>query len=40
VTRGVEATAEVIDGKQSIRYDEAENRLNLQKAIPVTLLQP
>jgi ornithine carbamoyltransferase len=36
--RGDEATAEVVDGKQSIRYDEAENRLHVQKAILASLL--
>lgn len=36
--RGDEATAEVVDGKMSVRYDEAENRLHVQKAILASLL--
>ena len=31
--RGQEVTAEVIDGPQSVIYDEAENRLHAQKAV-------
>ena len=31
--RGMEVTADVIDGRQSAVYDEAENRLHAQKAI-------
>jgi ornithine carbamoyltransferase len=36
--RGEEQTAEVIDGPQSIVFDEAENRLHIQKAIMLKLL--
>lgn len=35
--RGCEQTAEVIDGPQSIVFDEAENRLHAQKAVVLTL---
>jgi ornithine carbamoyltransferase len=37
--RGFEVTTEVIDGKQSVIWDEAENRLHAQKALMVWLLQ-
>jgi ornithine carbamoyltransferase len=37
--RGEEVSAEVIDSKQSVIYDEAENRLHVQKAIMVTLMK-
>ena len=37
--RGYEVTAEVIDGKQSVIFDEAENRLHAQKAVMVTLMK-
>jgi N-acetylornithine carbamoyltransferase len=31
--RNIEVTDEVIDGPQSVVYDEAENRLHAQKAV-------
>lgn len=36
--RGYEVTDEVIDGPQSVVYDEAENRLHVQKALILFLL--
>jgi ornithine carbamoyltransferase len=36
--RGEEVTAEVIDGQQSVVWDEAENRLHVQKALMEYLL--
>lgn len=36
--RGMEQTAEVIDGPQSVVFDEAENRLHAQKALMLKLL--
>jgi ornithine carbamoyltransferase len=36
--RGMETTAEVIDGPQSIVFDQAENRLHIEKAILLELL--
>ncbi len=37
--RGEEQTAEVIDGPQSVVYDQAENRLHVQKALMLDLAQ-
>jgi ornithine carbamoyltransferase len=37
--RGYEVSAEVLDGPQSVIWDEAENRLHAQKALIVWLLQ-
>eukprot|EP00443_Scrippsiella_acuminata_P129955 CAMPEP_0115689052 /NCGR_PEP_ID=MMETSP0272-20121206/61339_1 /TAXON_ID=71861 /ORGANISM="Scrippsiella trochoidea, Strain CCMP3099" /LENGTH=1176 /DNA_ID=CAMNT_0003128783 /DNA_START=42 /DNA_END=3568 /DNA_ORIENTATION=+ len=38
--RGMEQTTEVIDGPQSVVFDQAENRLHAQKALLVHLLAP
>lgn len=38
--RGMEQTAEVIDGPQSVVFNQAENRLHAQKALLVYLLAP
>ncbi len=37
--RGEEVAASVIDGKSSIVFDQTENRLHLQKAVMVSLMQ-
>jgi ornithine carbamoyltransferase len=37
--RGEEVTAEVIDSKRSVVFQEAENRLHAQKAIMVSLMK-
>lgn len=37
--RGLEISAEVIDGRQSVVWDEAENRLHAQKALLTWLLE-
>ena len=36
--RGIEVSAEIMDGKNSVVFDEAENRLHAQKAILLELL--
>ena len=36
--RGQEVTSDVIDGVQSVVWDEAENRLHTQKALLVSLI--
>ena len=36
--RGYEQTADIIDGKQSVVFDQAENRLHMQKAIILKLM--
>ena len=37
--RGEEVTDEVIDSKNSVVFDEAENRLHTQKAVMLTLIK-
>ena len=36
--REQEVTSEVLDGPQSVIWDEAENRLHVQKALLISLL--
>lgn len=36
--RGEEVTADIIDGKHSVVFDEAENRLHVQKAVMIKLI--
>ena len=36
--RGFEVTEDVIDGTQSIVFDQAENRLHAQKAVMASLM--
>jgi ornithine carbamoyltransferase len=37
--RGEEVSADVINGKQSVVWDEAENRLHAQKALLLYLIE-
>ncbi|MCX6026984.1 MAG: ornithine carbamoyltransferase, partial [Chloroflexi bacterium] len=37
--RGFEATDEVMDGPQSVIFDQAENRLHVQKAVMSLLMR-
>nr|HDO81072.1 ornithine carbamoyltransferase [Candidatus Bathyarchaeota archaeon] len=38
IRRNVEATDGVIDGTHSVIYDEAENRLHVQKAVLMSVI--
>ena len=40
VNRGKEVTSDVIDGKSSVVWSEAENRMHVQKAILLLLMKP
>ncbi len=37
--RGQEVTSEIIDGKSSVVWDEAENRIHVQKALLCMLMK-
>jgi ornithine carbamoyltransferase len=37
--RGEEITDDVLDGKKSVVFDQAENRMHVQKAILIKLLR-
>jgi ornithine carbamoyltransferase len=36
--RGLEVTADIIDGKHAVIFDQAENRLHAQKAVLLKLM--
>ena len=38
--RGEEITSDILDSRQSMAFDEAENRLHVQKAVIVTIIFP
>jgi ornithine carbamoyltransferase len=37
--RELEITSEVIDGKNSVVFDQAENRMHVQKALLLTVIK-